>query len=87
VARYSLGIKKSAAREIEAVSRKRDRQRIVRRIQALADDPRPAGCEKLAGHEGRYRIRQGHYRVVYSVDDRSRIVEIIKVGHRSEVYR
>jgi mRNA interferase RelE/StbE len=87
VARYRLGIKQSAAREIEGISRRRDRQRIVRRIQALAEDPRPAGCEKLAGQEGRYRIRQGSYRVVYSVDDHSRVVEVIRVGHRREVYR
>ncbi|MFQ5745177.1 MAG: type II toxin-antitoxin system RelE/ParE family toxin [Acidobacteriota bacterium] len=87
MARYRLGIKQSAAREIEAISHKRDRQRIVRRIRALAEDPRPPGCEKLAGREGCCRVRQGQYRVVYSVDDRSRMVEIVKVGHRREVYR
>ena len=87
MARYNLRIKRSAAREIETVSRKQDRQRIVRRIEALAVQPRPVGCEKLAGYEDRYRIRQGSYRVVYSVDDRSRVVEVVSVGHRREVYR
>jgi mRNA interferase RelE/StbE len=87
VARYRLVIKQSAAREIEVISRKSDRQRVVRQIQALAEDPRPAGCEKLAGRDGRYRIRQGQYRVVYSVDDRTRVVEVVRVGHRREVYR
>jgi mRNA interferase RelE/StbE len=87
VAKYSLRIKRSAAKEIEAVSRKIDRQRIVQRIQALGDNPRPPGCEKLAGHNDRFRIRQGPYRIVYCIDDDSLVVEIFKVGHRREVYR
>ena len=84
---YRLLIKPSAAKEIEALGQKKDRQRIVNRIAALASEPRPAGCEKLAGAEGRYRIRQGEFRIVYAVDDASRTVEIAKVGHRREVYR
>ena len=87
MARYSLRIKRSAAKELEAVSRKSDRQRIVHRIEALAGDPRPSGSEKLAGYNDRYRIRQGTYRVVYSVDDDSRVVEVVRIGHRREVYR
>jgi mRNA interferase RelE/StbE len=87
VARYSLRIKQSAAKELEAVSRKSDRQRIVQRIQALAGNPRPAGSEKLAGYADRYRIRQGTYRVVYAIDDDCRVVEVVRIGHRREVYR
>ena len=87
MARYRLSIKQSAAKELEAVARRTDRQRLVARIEALAGDPRPPGCEKLAGHSGRYRVRQGDYRVVYSVDDGDRVVLIVKVGHRREVYR
>jgi len=87
VAAYRLLIKPSAAKEIEAIGAKRDRQRLVNRVLALAAQPRPPGCEKLAGVEGRFRIRQGHYRVIYSVDDTRRAVEIMKVGHRREVYR
>ncbi|MGH8605759.1 MAG: type II toxin-antitoxin system RelE family toxin [Gammaproteobacteria bacterium] len=45
------------------------------------------GCEKLAGSESWYRVRQGNYRVVYAVDDAARVVEAVKVGHRREVYR
>lgn len=60
---------------------------LVRRIAALAVDPRPSGCEKLGGHTDRYRMRQGPYRVVYSVDDTTLIVEVVRVGHRREVYR
>jgi mRNA interferase RelE/StbE len=87
VAGYRLLIKPSAAKEIDALGRKKDRRRIVSRINALASEPRPAGCEKLAGAKDRYRIRQGEFRVVYAVDDSTYTVEVIKVGHRREVYR
>ena len=85
--KYRILIKASAAKEIEAVGQKKDRQRIVRQIQSLADNPRPAGCEKLSGQSDRYRVREGNYRIVYSVDDRTLLVNVAKVGHRKEVYR
>jgi mRNA interferase RelE/StbE len=85
VASYSLRIKPSAVKEIEAVPKK-DRQRIVSRIRALADNPRPVGCEKLAGQD-KYRVRQGRYRIVYSVSDSNLVVLVVKVAHRKEVYR
>jgi mRNA interferase RelE/StbE len=87
VGKYRILIKASAAKEIEAVGQKKDRQRIVRQIQSLADNPRPAGCEKLSGQSDRYRVREGNYRIVYSVDDRTLFVNVAKVGHRKEVYR
>ncbi len=87
MAGYRLLIKPSAGKEIEAIAQKKDRQRIVNRITALASEPRPAGCEKLAGIEGRYRVRQGPFRIIYAVDDTRRTVEVVKVGHRREVYR
>ena len=85
MAGYRLQIKASAAKELEALPRK-DCRRLVARIQQLAPDPRPPGCEKLSGDE-KYRVRQGSYRVVYSVDDREHTVVIVKIGHRREVYR
>jgi len=85
VASYSLQIKRSAAKELEALPLK-DRRRVVRRIHDLASDPRPAGCEKLSGLE-KYRLRQGDYRVLYSVDDTARAVIVVKIGHRRDVYR
>ena len=84
---YRLLIKPSAAKEIVAVGTKRDRQRIVGRIRSLATEPKPPGSEKLAGAAALFRVRQGDYRVVYRVDDAHRTVEVIKVGHRREVYR
>jgi mRNA interferase RelE/StbE len=87
VARYKVLIKPSAAREIEAVDQKKDRQRIVAGIRSLADDPRPLGCQKLGGEDDRYRIRVGRYRVVYSIGDRELLVFVVRVGHRKDVYR
>jgi mRNA interferase RelE/StbE len=87
VASYKLLIKPSAAKEIEAVDPKKDRQRIVASILALAEDPRPVGCEKLAGQSDRYRIRVGRYRIVYSIIDDELLVHVVRVGHRKDVYR
>lgn len=86
MARYRILIKPSAAKEIESIPLKRDRQRIVERISKLADNPRPPGCEKLSG-QNKYRVRQGRYRIVYSMEDQDLVVYVIKVGHRKEVYR
>ena len=85
MASYSLLIKPSAAKELEAIPRKL-RRLLVTRISRLADDPRPAGCEKLTGSD-RYRVRQGDYRVVYEVSDPHLQVVVVKIGHRREVYR
>ena len=86
MASYKLRIKKSAAKELEAISRKADRQRVAKRIEALAEDPRPPGCKKLSGSE-RYRVRQGSYRIVYAIEDDELIVYVVKIGDRKSVYR
>ncbi len=83
---YELFIKPSAAKELEAVGRKSDRTRIVDKIYTLKDDPRPQGCEKLTGQD-RYRVRQGQFRILYVVDDNERVVTVVKIGHRRDVYR
>jgi len=87
VARSSVQIRTSAIRELEVVVPKRERQRVARRIAELADEPRPRGCEKLAARGDRYRVRQGRYRTVYAVDDAELLVDVVKIGHRKEVYR
>jgi len=87
VARYSVEIRTSAIKELETVTPKRERQRIARKISTLADEPRPRGCEKLAAQGDRYRVRQGRYRIIYAVDDARLLVDVVKVGHRKEVYR
>lgn len=83
---YEVRIKPSALKELEAIGTKADRRRLVQRIRDLAGNPRPAGGEKLTGQE-RYRVRQGWYRIVYSVDDARRVVVVVKVGHRRDIYR
>jgi len=85
VASYSLFIKPSAAKEIEALP-KVDRLRIVQRIRGLAENPRPPGHEKLSGAD-KYRLRQGNYRILYTINGNELIVNVVAVGHRREVYR
>ena len=82
---YSLQIEDRAARELRDLP-KQDAERVVRRIHALTQDPRPPGVMKLSGADG-YRIRQGDWRVVYLLDDDAKRVDIVKIGHRREVYR
>ena len=81
--KYKIYIKPSAAKELEKVSKK-VLQKIVGRIKRLSINPRPFGCEKLSDEE-KYRIRQGNYRIVYSIE--KLFVIVVKVGHRRDVYR
>jgi mRNA interferase RelE/StbE len=85
VASYSILLTRSAAKELERVPAK-DRQRIVAKIGALAENPRPVGCEKLSGDE-KYRLRQGNYRILYEIVDADLIVTVVRVGDRRDVYR
>ena len=85
MASYELVFKRSVAKDLRAFP-KQDVKRILNWIRSLADDPRPAGCEKLSGLE-RYRVRQGAYRIIYEIEDARLIVLVVKVGHRSQVYR
>ncbi len=85
MARYELRVRPSVAKDLRGIP-KVDVRRILARIQALREDPRPAGCEKLGGAE-LYRVRQGVYRIVYEIYDEWIVVEVIRVGHRGEVYR
>ncbi|MEI2721893.1 MAG: type II toxin-antitoxin system RelE/ParE family toxin [Gemmatimonadales bacterium] len=85
MASYSVVIRRSAGKDIEALPTA-DRRRVVARIRALATDPRPVGCEKLSGEE-KYRLRQGDYRILYEITDRELIVTVVKVGNRRDVYR
>jgi mRNA interferase RelE/StbE len=82
---YRILIRRSAEKEIERLP-EATRGAVVRRIRALGADPRPPGSQKLSGRDG-YRIRQGDHRVVYTVDDAARVVTIVRVAHRSDVYR
>ena len=85
MAKYSLRIKKSARKELESIATKADRRRIIRRIESLADNPRPAGALKLSGRE-LYRLQQGRYRILYTIEDLILVVYVIRIGDRKNIY-
>ena len=85
MAEYKIFFKKSVEKDFDAIPKK-DLKRIIKRIGELAEDPRPPGCEKLTGLD-RYRLRQGRYRIVYSIHDNKLTVWVVKVGHRKHIYR
>ncbi len=85
MAAYKIFFKESVWKDFEPIPKK-DLKKILQSIDRLSDDPRPRGCEKLTGQE-RYRLRQGRYRIVYSIQDDELTVWIVKVAHRKDVYR
>ncbi|MBL4869009.1 MAG: type II toxin-antitoxin system RelE/ParE family toxin [Pseudomonadales bacterium] len=85
MAKYKITFKKSVAKDLRDIPKK-DVSRILKRIEALAEEPRAEGCIKLSAQE-RYRVRQGLYRIVYEIREEVLIVHVVKVGHRSSVYK
>jgi mRNA interferase RelE/StbE len=85
MANYEIQFKKSVAKDLRSIP-KNDVREILERIDALAANPRGEGCIKLSGQE-RYRTRQGVYRIIYEVKDAEIVVVVVKVGHRSQVYK
>ena len=85
MAEYEIFFKESVWKDLKGIPKK-DLKRILARIESFGDEPRPIGGEKLAGHE-LYRVRQGNYRILYSIQDNELTIWIIKIGHRKEVYR
>jgi mRNA interferase RelE/StbE len=83
--KYKITFKKSIAKDFRSIP-KQDVQRILKRIDSLADNPRAEGCIKLSGQEN-YRVRQGLYRIVYEIRDSVLVINVIKVGHRSAIYK
>jgi mRNA interferase RelE/StbE len=82
---YRITFKKSVAKDLKSLP-KSDVIKIIAKIDTLAEDPRIVGAIKLSGNE-LYRIRQGLYRIVYEIKDQALTVLVIKVGHRSDVYK
>ena len=85
MAKYEISVKKSAVKELGDIPKK-ELQKIVKKIKTLSSDPRPQGSQKLS-HREQYRIRQGDYRIIYSIHDDDLTIHIMKVGHRKEIYR
>ncbi len=82
---YLITFRKSASKQIRLLP-KTVITKITSAIDELADEPCPANCKKLKGIDGTYRIRIGDYRVLYTIDDNIVTVEVIKVGHRKDIY-
>jgi len=82
---YKIFFKESVEKDFHEIPRK-DLKKILARIKLLSENPRPPGCEKLTGQE-KYRVRQGRYRIVYSIQDEELMVWVVKVGHRKDVYK
>lgn len=83
---YAITFARSARMELEALDLPLI-TRVLNRIEALAREPRPAGSRKLVGQGDLWRVRVGDYRVIYAVDDRKLIVDIVAIRHRSDAYR
>jgi mRNA interferase RelE/StbE len=85
MAGYEILFKESVWKDLRTVP-KNDLKNILSRIEKLGKDPRPIGCEKLIGQE-LFRVRQGKYRIIYSIHDNELTIWVIKVGHRKDIYR
>ena len=85
MAKYKLYFRESVEKDFRVIPKK-DLIKILKRIDSLTIDPRPSGCEKLTGQE-RYRLRQGRYRILYSIQDEELTVWIVRVAHRKDIYR
>jgi mRNA interferase RelE/StbE len=82
---YTIEFLRTAHEELSSLPKEAQRQ-IIKRVEALKNDPRPAGAEQLQGGEKLLRIRVADYRVVYTVEGKQLIVLIVRIGHRKEVY-
>ncbi len=83
---YQIEIAPAARRQIKKLP-KAAQVVVIKRLEALAERPRPPGCKKLSGEENLYRVRTGDYRIVYQVEDDRLVVVVVRVGDRKDVYR
>ena len=83
---YRIEVAPEVVDALRSLPKKVHRQ-IARWIDALAEDPRPAGCKKLSGEEDLYRLRSGVYRILYQVREKALVVLVLRIGHRREIYR
>lgn len=83
---HEIKVSPAAARQLKKIDG-RALSQIAAKIDSLAVEPRPHGCEKLSGYDDLYRVRVGDYRIVYGVEDRLVLIVVLKVGNRAEVYR
>ena len=86
MSRYTVEIARRAVKSIARLPRA-EQQRVRAAIDLLADDPRPPGCVALVGEESTYRVRVGDYRILYEVIDDRLVIQVVRVGHRRDVYQ
>ena len=86
MSRYTVEIARRAVRSLARLPRT-EQQRIRAAIDLLADEPRPPGCVALTGEKSTYRVRVGNYRILYEVIDARLVIQVVRVGHRGDVYR
>ena len=84
--RYRIELIPAAARQLADLDQ-RERRRVSRRIDILAENPRPSGAKKLVGGQDLWRIRVGDYRVIYAIRDEVLLSLIVRIGHRRKIYR
>jgi mRNA interferase RelE/StbE len=82
---YQVFIKSAAQRQLKKLTLATQKD-IIALIESLSEEPRPSGCKKLKQRQNQYRVRSGDYRIIYSIEDISLIVRVVKVGHRRDVY-
>ena len=85
MAEFEIHFRESVWKDVKKIPKK-DLKNLLKRIKGLSENPRPFGCEKLTGQD-RYRMRQGKYRIIYSIQDTELTVWVVKIGHRKDVYR
>lgn len=83
---YEIVFARSARKELEIIDNNLV-LRLLRKIESLAANPRPPGCEKLKGEENLWRVRVGDYRIIYSISDNKHLIDIILIRHRKDAYR
>lgn len=86
MARYKIKVAKSVEKDLQDIP-KSDLKKIIQKISSLESDPKPVGVQKLSGIDEKYRIRSGNYRIIYEINEKEKIVDVAKVGHRKDVYR
>jgi mRNA interferase RelE/StbE len=82
---YKVELRRNARKSLDGLQAQ-ERQRIISALLSLEKNPRPKGFEKVRGTE-LWRIREGNYRLVYHIDDEEKVVTVVRIGHRRDVYR
>jgi mRNA interferase RelE/StbE len=82
---YQVFIKPAAERQLKKLTLAIQRD-LIALIESLSEEPRPSGCKKLKGRQNQYRVRAGDYRIIYTIEDMSLIVRVVKLGHRRDIY-